>query len=399
MKLIYNSKKEEIACCFFRTTVSKPNIKVLLQITERCNMKCKHCFVSSLAEGRDLSFETIKNVILPKLKEANVTRVTLTGGEPMVHRNIMDIIKLFSENKIHVTLCTNAVGLNKLKIIEISKLNDVYVNVSLDGFSSASHGNFRGNDSDIIFNRIIDNIKLLSKYNLLNGIMTSPNKYSSIQEYIDICKFAKELNANYVLFNPLSNFGRGQYTQNLGYTKEELIELRKCIEKENFENEKFQVVFIRIPKDNSNYELSECNCEIPYIFTNGDVAVCPYLVFTCQKENQNMQQEIKSLKTRNQNLTQENNNLNSYLKAILEALKHFFRKLLQIGNDKTKENTASEIKDYYNNQDFDMYDVKDISKGTTKEDELFDYAKVPSYLKSSKKCNKEKNKDNFELSL
>lgn len=247
-------------------------------------MKCKHCFVSSLAEGRDLSFETIKNVILPKLKEANVTRVTLTGGEPMVHRNIMDIIKLFSENKIHVTLCTNAVGLNKLKIIEISKLNDVHVNVSLDGFSSASHGNFRGNDSDIIFNRIIDNIKLLSKYNLLNGIMTSPNKYSSIQEYIDICKFAKELNANYVLFNPLSNFGRGQYTQNLGYTKEELIELRKCIEKENFENEKFQVVFIRIPKDNSNYELSECNCEIPYIFTDGDVAVCPYLVFACQNE-------------------------------------------------------------------------------------------------------------------
>lgn len=46
-----------------------------------------------------------------------------------------------------------------------------------------------------------------------------------------------------------------------------------------------------------------------------------------------------------------------------------------------------------------MYDVKDISKGTTKEDELFDYAKVLSYLKFSKKCNKEKNKDDFELSL
>lgn len=75
------------------------------------------------------------------------------------------------------------------------------------------------------------------------------------------------------------------------------------------------------------------------------------------------------------------------------------KKLLQIGNDKAKEATANEIKDYYNNQDFDMYDVKDISKGTTKEDELFDYAKVPSYLKSSKKCNKEKNKDDFELSL
>lgn len=53
---------------FFESTVQKPNMKVLLQITERCNLKCKHCFVSSLPEGHDLSFEKIKNVILPKLK-------------------------------------------------------------------------------------------------------------------------------------------------------------------------------------------------------------------------------------------------------------------------------------------------------------------------------------------
>ena len=118
-----------------------------------------------------------------------------------------------------------------------------------------------------------------------------------------------------------------------------------------------------------------------------------------EKENQNMQREIKSLKTRNHNLTEENNNLKSYIKAILEAIKHFFRELLQIGNDKTKESTTSEIKDYYDNQDFDMYDVKDISKGTTKEDELFDYAGVPSYLKTSKKSHNERDKDDFEISL
>lgn len=45
-----------------------------------------------------------------------------------------------------------------------------------------------------------------------------------------------------------------------------------------------------------------------------------------------------------------------------------------------------------------MIDVKDICKGTTKEDELFDYAGVPSYLKSSKKSY-EKDKDDYEISL
>ncbi len=120
---------------------------------------------------------------------------------------------------------------------------------------------------------------------------------------------------------------------------------------------------------------------------------------TLEKENQNMQREIKSLKTRNHNLTEENNNLKFYIKAILEAIKHFFRELLQIGNEPTKESTTSEIKNYYDNQDFDMYDVKDISKGTTKEDELFDYAGVPNYLKSSKKSHNERDKDDFEISL
>ena len=208
-KMIYNTKGDKKLCCFFRSTVQKPNMKALLQITERCNLKCKHCFVSSLPEGNDLSFEIIRDTILPKLKNANVTRITLTGGEPMVHRDIMNIMKLLSDNNIHITLCTNALGLNEEKIIKMKQLNDIHVNVSLDGFSSKSHGKFRGNDSEIVFNKVIENIKLLSKYNLLNGIMTSPNRFSPIQEYINICKFAKKYNANYVLFNPLSKFGRG----------------------------------------------------------------------------------------------------------------------------------------------------------------------------------------------
>ncbi len=110
-----------------------------------------------------------------------------------------------------------------------------------------------------------------------------------------------------------------------------------------------------------------------------------------------MQKEIKALTTRNQNLTKENNSLKSYLKAILEVLKHFFRELLQIGNEKTKEATTNEIKDYYDNEDFNSNDIYNIAKGTTKEDELFDYAKLPNYLKSSK--HSEKNKDDYEISM
>lgn len=43
---------------------------------------------------------------------------------------------------------------------------------------------------------------------------------------------------------------------------------------------------------------------------------------TLEKENANLQGEVKALTTRNQNLTKENNHLKDYLKAILEAIKH-----------------------------------------------------------------------------
>lgn len=42
-------------------------------------------------------------------------------------------------------------------------------------------------------------------------------------------------------------------------------------------------------------------------------------------------------------------------------------------------------KEYYDNNDFDTDDVYDIFKGTTREDEWFVYAEVPSYLKISEK--------------
>ena len=118
---------------------------------------------------------------------------------------------------------------------------------------------------------------------------------------------------------------------------------------------------------------------------------------TLEKENKNLQREVKALTTRNQNLTKENNNLKTYLKAILEAIKHFFRELLQIGNEPTKKATTIEIKDYYDNNDFDMNDVVEISRGTIKEDELFDYVKAPDYLKSNDTFYDEKEKDDFQL--
>ena len=102
---------------------------------------------------------------------------------------------------------------------------------------------------------------------------------------------------------------------------------------------------------------------------------------TLEKENSNLKREVKSLVTRNQNLTAENNKLKNYIDVILEAIKKFFRKILQFGNEYAKDETTIEVKNYYGNEYFDMEDVIKISRGTTKQDELFDYVNAPNYNK------------------
>ncbi len=277
-KMIY--KDGRYAGCYFRSTVKKPELKVLLQITERCNLHCKHCFNSSINIGDEISYQIIEEKIIPKLVSANVTRVTLTGGEPMVHPEVIEIITAFIKKGIHITLCTNGTGFSEEIIDRLYELGNVHINVSLDGFSFNSHGRFRGFSNEQSFNRVLHNIRMLGKRNLLNGILCAPNHFSDDEEYINLCKFAKENHARYVLFNPLSKFGRGNETQNLSYTMQELINLRKTIEASNLENETFQIVFIRIFKEKAslNCEIN-CDYEIPYIFVNGSVAVCPYMVF------------------------------------------------------------------------------------------------------------------------
>ena len=69
------------------------------------------------------------------------------------------------------------------------------------------------------------------------------------------------------------------------------------------------------------------------------------------------------------------------LNELFQLLKKFLRRLLQRGNEYTKDETTEVVKDCYDNSEFDMGDVVRISKGTTKQDELFDYVEAPDYYK------------------
>ena len=107
------------------------------------------------------------------------------------------------------------------------------------------------------------------------------------------------------------------------------------------------------------------------------------VILNCGEYNNLEQELIKVLDkkgipyySRIKELNIDNNKLNDKIQRILKAIKQFFRKLLQIGAEYIKDYAETEVKQYYDNKDFKMLDVKDIAKWTLREEELFDYANV-----------------------
>jgi len=267
--------RDDIApSCYFRSLIKSPYRKAMIQITERCNHHCAHCFLNADSKGDDIEVRSISKVIVPVLRRCKVASVTLTGGEPFLHPGIIEIVKILREKDIQVGICSNVTVITEEQVKALSRIGGVHVNASLDGFRPESHGKFRGNKT--VFERAIKNISLLGKYSLLQGILSTPNILAKPNEYAQICNFAIQNRAIYVLMNPIGRMGRGiEAINKLSVSREVLSEIRKITTP--FSN-KIQVVYIRFP--NSKLPLSRCEVgNLFYVFVHGEVTVCPYLVF------------------------------------------------------------------------------------------------------------------------
>lgn len=152
--------------------------RLVFYITNRCNAACPHCFYKSNINAElnnELSLKEIKKFVLSLRHSINL--LLLTGGEPILREDIVDICKIFETiNKTRkVTLSTN--GLlpelieNKIKaILNTTRLN-VNIQVSIDGLGEVHEG-MRGVKG--IFSQAIDTVgrlkKLQNRYSRLNEV-------------------------------------------------------------------------------------------------------------------------------------------------------------------------------------------------------------------------------------
>jgi radical SAM protein with 4Fe4S-binding SPASM domain len=265
------------ASCYFRTSTIGPERKALVQVTERCNLHCAHCFVSARREGIDIASEQMERVVLPRLREARVSRLTLTGGEPFAHPDLVDIARAARGLEMTVTICTNATLTEHEVLDDLAALGGVRLNVSLDGFSADSHGKFRGAPAS--FEVTKENMRAIGKRGLLKGVLVTPNSLAPLAEYDELCRYAHECGAEYVLMNPLSSMGRGVHgIHRLGASEPFM---RALADRTSAFKNDLDIVRIRFPNDDQ--PLSGCEAgTIIYVFATGEVTVCPYLVFAAR---------------------------------------------------------------------------------------------------------------------
>ena len=225
-------------------------------------------------------------------------------------------------------------------------------------------------------------------YDLERGIKGSDNKHIKIKEYKQI---TKKVNYELNIRNNKLDKAMNDFEEKMKTTKQTLI-----IDKD----------FVKVKKDTfesmnnvieETKKIKELQPKLEHVFNEVDSYTTSYR--TLEKENQKYKNEINNLEDENKEIKEENRSLLYRLNELFQLLKKFLRKLLQRGNDYTKNETADVVKDCYDNSEFDMGDVIKISRGTTKQDELFEYADIPDYYKERvKDYTNENEKDDYDLS-
>jgi len=156
-------------------------------VNDWCNCKCKMCNIWK----NDSEEEVKKELTLDEIKEifskfGDIYWITITGGEPFLKKNLVDIVKIIYEmsSPEFMTIATN--GMNRKKIVndveEILKFcprMKLIINVSIDG-KEPLHDSIRGVKGCYrLATKTIENLKSIKNENLTVGINTVVSKYNS----------------------------------------------------------------------------------------------------------------------------------------------------------------------------------------------------------------------------
>ncbi len=114
-----------------------------IKVTQRCNLKCSFCGLWKHTGIPELSVSDYE-LVADKLKKMGLARVVITGGEPFLRPDLVDIIATFAQRNFSVTLLTNGTLVTREKLVRLREAGLHDLGISLDTLDSRQQDDICG---------------------------------------------------------------------------------------------------------------------------------------------------------------------------------------------------------------------------------------------------------------
>lgn len=188
--MAYNSIKEYV----FRKAASKRiPVSGTFELTSRCNLSCKMCYVHMSAEeqssvGKELTTKEWISLGKAAVKQGMVY-LLLTGGEPLLRPDFLEIYTSMIKMGVMVTVNTNGTLITPQIVEHLKKYQPENINITLYGESACTYGELCGNSGGL--DKAVRGIKMLKQAGIRVTINTTFTKLNVV-DMERMILFAKE---------------------------------------------------------------------------------------------------------------------------------------------------------------------------------------------------------------
>lgn len=157
---------------------------IRLEITSKCNLRCAYCHnLNYLNSNDDMTTEEILKLVSNLKKSNNINKVLLTGGEPLLNKDILKIIEYISNLGIKVDMVTNATLLNDELIYKLGEAGLKRIRLSIDDINSVNT-----NRSNINSQSIIKKIKKIVEYGKIQVCIHTVATTENVEDLYNLYK-------------------------------------------------------------------------------------------------------------------------------------------------------------------------------------------------------------------
>jgi SynChlorMet cassette radical SAM/SPASM protein ScmF len=210
-----------------------PLNQIYFYLTEGCNLRCRHCWIAPKYQGEGNSYPVLDldlfRSIIDQAKPLGLKGVKLTGGEPLLHPEIHEILEYIRTEDLRLIVETNGVLCTAELAQKMASCKEPFVSVSLDGADAETHEWVRGVPG--CFDAALEGLRNLVEAGFRPQVIMTIMRHNKDQMEPAV-QLAERLGAGSLKFNIVQPMARGEKMHESGeaLSIEELVALGRWVE-------------------------------------------------------------------------------------------------------------------------------------------------------------------------